>query len=93
MTSGQTRNIVVFPLAFRAALPPLTSTYIALTKNTAIAAAFGVTEATFQLSRMIEATVAPALVAFLGIALGYMAVVWAISGGAALLESRVRVVR
>ena len=89
MTFGQTLGTVVMPQAFRAVIPPLASVYIALAKNTSVAAAFGVTEATFQLSRMIEATVASAGVAFLGIAVGYMLIVWVISGLAALLERRV----
>jgi glutamate transport system permease protein len=93
MTFGQTLGAVVMPQAFRAVIPPLASVFIALTKNTAVAAAFGVTEATFQLSRMIEATVAPAVVAFLGIALGYMLIVWVISGIAALLERQVATAR
>lgn len=93
MTFGQTLGTVVLPQAFRAVIPPLASVFIALTKNTAIAAIFGVTEATFQLSRMIEATVAPATIAFLGIALGYMLIVWVISGFAYLLERKVATAR
>jgi glutamate transport system permease protein len=89
MTFGQSLGNVVMPQAFRAVIPPLTSVYIALTKNTSVAAAFGVTEATYQLSRMIEATVAPAMVAFLAIALSYCIIVWLISGLASLLERRV----
>jgi glutamate transport system permease protein len=89
MTFGQTLGTVVMPQAVRAVIPPLASVYIALAKNTSVAAAFGVTEATFQLSRMIEATVTTAGVAFLGIAVGYIAIVWVISGVAAVLEGRV----
>ncbi len=89
MTFGQTLGSVVMPQAFRAVIPPLASVFIALTKNTSVAAAFGVTEATFQLSRMIEATVASAVVAFMGIAAGYVLIVWSISGVAALLERQV----
>ncbi|MGH3354368.1 MAG: amino acid ABC transporter permease [Nocardioidaceae bacterium] len=89
MTFGQTLATVVMPQAFRAVIPPLASVYIAMAKNTSVAAAFGVTEATFQLSRMIEATVASAGVAFLGIAVGYMLIVWVISGVAALFERQV----
>jgi glutamate transport system permease protein len=89
MTFGQTLGNVVMPQAFRAVIPPLASVFIALTKNTSVAAAFGVTEATFQLSRMIERTVASAVVAFFGIALGYVLIVWVISGIAALLERQV----
>jgi glutamate transport system permease protein len=93
MTFGQTLGSVVMPQAFRAVIPPLASVYIALAKNTSVAAIFGVTEATFQLSRMIERTVAPALIAFAGIALGYMLIVWVISGIAALIERRVATAR
>lgn len=86
MTFGQSLKLIVMPQAFRAVIPPLASTYIALVKNTSVAAAFGVTEATYQLSRMIEATVASAVVAFFGIAAGYIIIVWAIAGISALLE-------
>jgi glutamate transport system permease protein len=89
MTFGQSLGTVVMPQAFRAVIPPLASVFIALAKNTSVAAAFGVTEATFQLSRMIEATVASTFVAFLGIAVGYALIVWVISGVAAVLEGRV----
>jgi glutamate transport system permease protein len=89
MTFGQTLNLIVMPQAFRAVIPPLASVLIALAKNTSVAAVFGVTEATFQMQRMINANVAPALVAFAGIALGYMLIVWVISGVAAVLERQV----
>jgi glutamate transport system permease protein len=89
MGFGQTLRFVVMPQAFRNVIPPLASVYIAMTKNTSVAAAFGVTEATFQLSRMNEATVAPTLVLFLAIAAGYALIVWTISGVAALLERQV----
>lgn len=93
MTFGQTIGLVVLPQAFRAVIPPLASVYIAMTKNTAIAAAFGVVEATAQLSRMNEATVAPALINFFAIAVGYILIVWVISGIATLLERRTAVAR
>ncbi len=93
MTFVQALRLVVMPQAFRAVIPPLANVFIALTKNTAVAAVFGVTEATYQLSRMIEATVAPALVAFAGIALGYMLLVWLVAGIAAFIERRVATAR
>jgi glutamate transport system permease protein len=89
MGFGQTLRYVVMPQAFRNVIPPLTSVYIAMTKNTSVAAAFGVTEATFQLSRMNEATIAPTLVLFLALAAGYIVIVWTISGAASLLERQV----
>ncbi|MEV0703539.1 amino acid ABC transporter permease [Saccharopolyspora sp. NPDC050389] len=45
MTFLQVLGIVVLPQAFRAIMPPLTSTAIALLKNTTIAAGFSVVEA------------------------------------------------
>jgi glutamate transport system permease protein len=93
MTFGQTLSLIVMPQAFRAVIPPLASVFIALAKNSSVAAVFGVTEATFQLSRMIEATVAPAFVCFLAIAVGYVLIVWVISGASAVVEKQVRAAR
>ena len=45
MTFMQVLTIVVLPQAFRAIVPPLTSVFIALLKNTTIAAGFSVVEA------------------------------------------------
>ncbi|MEU4608040.1 amino acid ABC transporter permease [Kribbella sp. NPDC023972] len=45
MTFLQVLTIVVLPQAFRAIVPPLTSVFIALLKNTTIAAGFSVVEA------------------------------------------------
>ncbi|HET7328688.1 MAG TPA: amino acid ABC transporter permease [Nocardioidaceae bacterium] len=93
MTFRQTLGIVVLPQAARAVIPPLASVYIALTKNTAIAAAFGVTEATGKLSNLIR-DFAPLLYAsFFSIAAGYIAIVFVISGVAAVLERRLAVAR
>ncbi len=89
MTFGQTLRSVVLPQAFRNVIPPLASVLIAMAKNTSVAAAFGVTELTYQLSRMIDATVTSAGIAFLGIAVCYMLITWAISSVAALLERQV----
>ncbi|MCK7624715.1 amino acid ABC transporter permease [Streptomyces sp. RS10V-4] len=44
MTFRQTLGLVVLPQAFRAVIPPLGSTLIALAKNSAIAGSFSVTE-------------------------------------------------
>jgi len=89
MTFGQTLNSVVMPQAFRAVIPPLASVYIALAKNTSVAAAFGITELTYELSRMNDAHVAPIPVLFITIAACYIAIVWALSAVSALLERQV----
>jgi len=93
MTFGQTLAIVVLPQAFRAVIPPLASVFIALTKNTSVAAAFGITEATYQLSNLIRDFPGSLVTNFIGISIGYILIVAVISGTASLLERRVAVAR
>ena len=93
MTFGKSLRIVILPLAFRAVVPPLASVYIALTKNTSVASAFGVTEATYQLSNLNRDFPDSLYLSFIGIALGYIVIVAVISGTASILERRVAVGR
>jgi glutamate transport system permease protein len=93
MTFGQTLRIIVLPQAFRSVIPPLASVYIALAKNTSVAAAFGVLEATARLKQMNERAIAPITVLFLGLAAGYIIIVWIIAAIAAVLERRLAVAR
>lgn len=93
MDFSKSLRLVVLPQAFRAVIPPLTSVYIALTKNTSVAAAFGITEATYQLSNLIRDFPASLTYSFMGIALGYILIVAVISSIATILERRVRVSR
>jgi glutamate transport system permease protein len=93
MTFTQTLRLVILPQAFRAVIPPLASVYIALAKNTSVAAAFGITEATYQLSDLIEDFPGSLVYNFVGIAGGYVVIVLAISGIASILERRAAVVR
>jgi glutamate transport system permease protein len=71
----------------------IASILIALTKNTAIAEAFGVTEATYQLDSLVRDHPDALYALFSGIAAGYIAIVFAISGAAHLLERRLVVSR
>ncbi|WP_245580191.1 amino acid ABC transporter permease [Arthrobacter castelli] len=93
MTFGQTLGQIVLPQASRAVIPPLTSVYIALAKNTAIAAAFGVVEATGQLSNLIRDFAPFIYPSFFAIAGGYILIVAVISGIASALERKLAVVR
>jgi glutamate transport system permease protein len=93
MTFGQTLQSVVLPQAVRTVIPPLASILIALTKNTAIAEAFGVTEATYQLDSLVRDHPDALYALFFGIAAGYVLIVFAISGAAHLLERRLVVIR
>jgi glutamate transport system permease protein len=58
LTFGQNLRMILLPEAFRAVLIPLGSVLIALTKNTTIASAIGVTEAALLMKGMIENTAA-----------------------------------
>lgn len=93
MTFGQTLRIIVLPQAFRSVIPPLASVYIALAKNTSVASAFGVLEATGRLRQMNERGIAPIMILFLMLAAGYIIIVWIISAIAAILERRLAVAR
>ena len=84
---------VILPQAFRNVIPPLASVYIALTKNTSVAAAFGVTEATYQLSNLIRDFPGTLFLSFFGIALGYILIVAVIALIANQFERRVAVSR
>ncbi|HEU0288583.1 MAG TPA: amino acid ABC transporter permease [Nocardioidaceae bacterium] len=88
MTFTQTLGRVVLPQAFRAVVPPLASVYIALAKNTSVAAGFGITEATATLSALLNNDPQAAFALFIGIALGYVLIVAVISTGSHLLERR-----
>ncbi len=54
LTFGQNLRLIVLPQAFRAAIAPLGSVLIALTKNTTIASVIGVAEASLLMKTMIE---------------------------------------
>ncbi|MFQ6230900.1 amino acid ABC transporter permease [Nocardia sp. NPDC002869] len=50
----QNLRIIVLPQAFRSVIAPLGSVFIALTKNTTVASAISVAEASFLMKNMIE---------------------------------------
>lgn len=90
---SQSMTQVVLPQAYRAVVPPLASVLIALAKNTSLAAAFGVADATFRMKGLLNDNPADRLLIFLGFALGYIILVEAISLSAGMLERRWRVER
>ncbi|WP_262848773.1 amino acid ABC transporter permease [Mumia quercus] len=92
-TFGQSMTQVVLPQAFRNVVPPLASVFIALTKNTSLAMSFGVAEAAFRMKGLVNDYATERWTIFIGIALGYIIIVEAISLGAALLERRWRAER
>lgn len=88
MPFNLTMTQVILPQAFRYVVPPLASVFIALTKNTSLAFAFGITEATFRSKDLLKDYPGDRYVIFLGIALGYVILVELISFGANRLERR-----
>ena len=89
----QVMSLVVLPQAYRSVIPPLGNVFIALAKNTSIAAAFSVTEAT-QVARRVSNSFASATIAILiGTAVGYLFITLLMSVGFRLLERRAVSVR
>lgn len=93
LTFTQNLKLVIMPQAFRAVIPPLASVFIALVKNSAIAEAFGITEAAFQMDSLVRDNSASLYWIFAGTALGYIIIVFTISGVARVLERRLEVKR
>jgi glutamate transport system permease protein len=92
MTFDQTLRLIVLPQAVRTVLPPLSSLMIALTKNSAIAGAFSVTEL-FGWQKLVSDKGIDIVPIFLWVALGYLVITFTISGIFRLLESRMEVAR
>jgi glutamate transport system permease protein len=90
---GQILRLVVLPLAFRAVIPPLSSVFIALTKNTSIAVAFSVAEATSILRRLQNQDASATFALLFTTAAGYLVLTLALSSGFSRLERRIKVLR
>ena len=90
---GQTLRELVLPQAFRAVIPPLSNVYIALTKNTSIAVAFSVAEATSILRRLQNQDASATFPLLITTAAGYLLLTLAISFAFSRLERRVAVAR
>lgn len=88
MPFSMTMSQVVLPQSFRLVVPPLASVLIALTKNTSLAAVFGIAEATFRMRGLTNDYATERFVIFFGIALGYVIIVELISFGASHFEKR-----
>jgi glutamate transport system permease protein len=93
MTFGQSMQQVILPQAFRAVVPPLASVLIALAKNTSVAAAFGLMEATARMRSFTNDNADQRTEIFIAFAIGYIIIVEIMSAGAITLERRWRTVR
>jgi len=93
MTFGQTLRLVVLPQALRTVIPPLSSVYIALLKNTSVASAIGVPQAMQQMSTLANANGDQVLAILAAFALVYAALALTLSGLFQLVERRLAVAR
>ncbi|MGW1069333.1 amino acid ABC transporter permease [Streptomyces aureus] len=92
LSFSQTLRLIVLPQATRTVIAPLSSIFIALTKNSAIAGAFSVTEL-FGVQKMLSDQGYPIAWIFLWVALGYLVITFSLSGLFRLLERRLEVAR
>jgi len=93
LTFTQSLRLVILPQAFRTVVPPLINVVIALTKNTSIAAAFGVVELTAVGTRLANANGDAVIAIFAGIAVCYLVLTLPSGWLAGQLERRVAVAR
>jgi glutamate transport system permease protein len=93
LTFGQTLREVVLPQAFRTVVPPLGNVWIAMVKNTSIAAGFAVTELTASLSRLANANADEISLVLLSVVAGYMIITIPSAIGVHQLERRTAILR
>lgn len=93
MSFVQSLRLVVLPQAFRAVIPPLTSIYIALAKNTSVVAIFGVPDAAYVMRKLSNQFTSDLWAIFIGFAIGYVVIVLVISAVSTLIERKMAVAR
>jgi len=91
MTFTQSLRHVIMPQAFRAVIPPLANTQIAMLKNSTVAVGVGVAEMAFLMQKLINANADALWAVFIGFALFYVLLVAIVAGVAGMLERKVRV--
>ena len=90
LTLPQTYRHVILPQALRIVIPPLTSEFMNVFKNSSIAFAIGVMELTFQARQMQEDS-EQGIETYLGLTLLYFICAFTANRGMAWIESRTRV--
>lgn len=90
---GQTLATVVLPQAFRTVVPPLGNVWIALAKNTSIAAGFAVTDLTAVLQRLANQNSDQLLTVFLAIVAAYLVITLPSAWLIGIVERRTAILR
>ena len=91
LTFTQSMRLVILPQALRAVVPPLTSVQVALAKNTSVAAAFGMAEATATMRDFTRDHPEQQIGIFLAFAVGYIVIVEAVTLSSYVAEHRWKV--
>jgi len=89
-TLPQTYRYVILPMAFRIIIPPLTSEFMNIFKNSSVAFAIGVMELTFQARQMQEDS-EQGIETYLAVTILYFISAFIANRGMAYLEQRTRV--
>ncbi len=89
LTFGQSLSNVILPQAVRSVIPPLINVFIALAKNSSVAAGFGVVELMGSGRRLATANPGEAVWVLVGVALFYLAITIPAGLLAGSLERRV----
>jgi glutamate transport system permease protein len=93
LTFGQILRLVVLPQAFRSVIQPLASLLIAVTLNSSLAAAVGVTQELTGQTELLDQQYAQPLATFAAAALCYVTMTLVIGQCAGWLERRLAVLR
>ena len=89
----QTLSSIVLPQAFRTVVPPLGNVWIALAKNTSIAAGFAVTELAAALVRLSNQNADQLLTVFLAIVAAYLVITLPSAWLIGVIERRTAILR
>lgn len=89
----QSLTTVVLPQAFRTVVPPLGNVWIALAKNTSIAAGFAVTDLTALLQRLANSNADELALVFLAVVAGYLVITLPSAWAIGVLERRLAILR
>ena len=93
LTFGQSLREVVLPQAFRTVIPPLGNVWIAMVKNTSIAAGFSVAELSSLLPRLVNANAGDLLWVLFGVVAGYILITLPSAWVIHRVERRVAILR
>jgi glutamate transport system permease protein len=89
----QTLGTIVLPQAFRTVVPPLGNVWIALAKNTSIAAGFAVTDLAAALQRLANQNADQLLTVFLAIVVAYLIITLPSAWLIGVIERRTAILR